>query len=95
MSGEHIAQSLAEALPHVMKKVRDEMSDRVPKYLQGRNPKTLLEVFSYDWEDKTPDIHGPVHAEPDHRLCHIRRHGRDCDRHGWGTGRIRDEGTRE
>lgn len=68
---------------------------KVPKYLQGRNPKTLLEVFSYDKQDKTPDIHEPVHVKSDNRLCDICGDGRDCDRYDRGHGRIRDEGVRE
>ena len=76
-------------------KAVDPPKMKVPKYLQGRNPKTLLEVFSYDRKDKTPDIHGPVHAELDNGVCDICRDGGDCDGHDRRDGRTRDEGTGE
>ena len=46
-------------------------------------------------ENKTSDIHEPVHAKSDNGLCEICGYGRDSDRHDRWHGRTRDEGTRE
>ena len=48
-----------------------------------------------DRQDTTTDIHGPVYAEPDNRVCDICGDGRDCYGHCGRDGCTRDEGPRE
>ena len=46
-------------------------------------------------ENKTSDIHEPVHAKSDNGLCDICGHGRDSDRHDRRHGSAGNEGARE
>ena len=48
-----------------------------------------------DRQNKTSDIHEPVHAKSDNGLCDICGYGRDSHRHHRRDGRTRDEGTGE
>ena len=91
--GEEIAESLADAMPIILFAARKEDVC----YCTENYTCDLHEGDDEgdDKQDKTPDIHEPVHAKSDNGLCDICGYGRDSDRHHRRDGRIGDEGTGE